>query len=310
MRVLVLTGAVGDLSPAQAGRVVASPWAAAGHAVAVVPMTADGNGLDDAVAALGPGRATVVRQTGGTTTGPLGDAAARAIAAGASTVLLDLTQPLPVDGGAGLLEALGATAAAPLDEGPVLGDLGQVRLPSLPARLVAVVAAGTETAPLLGVRGVAATVGFETGQDRAEVLALDAALARLAAAVGLPDPPAGAGAGQGAALAVLALGGAVRTAPAALAELVDLDRSLALADLLVVVTDALDFGGAGVPLAQAAAGWAATAGAPCIVVARAVQISSRELRTLGIESAYGLTGDEGDAGLAELAQRVARTWSW
>ena len=56
---------------------------------------------------------------------------------------------------------------------------------------------------------------------------------------------------------------------------------------------------------------------PCIALAGQVLVGSREMRALGIESAYSLVdlvGEERALGapagaLADLAERVARTWS-
>jgi len=133
----------------------------------------------------------------------------------------------------------------------------------------------------------------------------DAVLAHLAADLGMPEPPPGAGAGNGLALAILALGGVVRTGPAAIGELVGIERSLAGADLVVILTEVLDFGGAGITETRAAAAWAEQALVPCVAIATRVQISGRELRTLGVESAY-----EVGAEVASGAARIARTWNW
>ena len=56
---------------------------------------------------------------------------------------------------------------------------------------------------------------------------------------------------------------------------------------------------------------------PCVVLAGQVLIGSREMRALGIESAYSLVDLVGEerafadpaGALAELAGRTARTWS-
>ena len=56
---------------------------------------------------------------------------------------------------------------------------------------------------------------------------------------------------------------------------------------------------------------------PCVVLAGKVLIGSREMRALGIESAYSLVDLVGEerafadpsGALADLAARVARTWS-
>ena len=62
---------------------------------------------------------------------------------------------------------------------------------------------------------------------------------------------------------------------------------------------------------------AAAAARPCIVLAGQVLVGSREMRAMGVESAYGVTERvDLDASMAEparhladLAERVARTWS-
>jgi glycerate kinase len=209
-------------------------------------------------------------------------------AAQAATILVDLTGDCPDDAGAGLLDSLG-------DRQALAGRT-----------IVGVVREDELDAALLGVRGVAARRSYASGTpDIGAALAGDAALARVAATMGLPDPPPGAGAGNGLALAILALGGVLRTGPQAIGGLVDIERSLRAADLVVLVTDVLDFGGAGIAETRAAAAWADTALVPCIAVATRVQISGRELRTFGVESAYELASD-----VAEGATRVARTWNW
>ncbi|HSN12852.1 MAG TPA: glycerate kinase [Propionibacteriaceae bacterium] len=284
MRVLILSAGLADLGPADAGALVARAWADLGHQVALVPLGIGGQGLAEAVSAI-PG-VVVLRPAPGPSSAPLGRELREAL--DAPTVLVDLTGECPDDAGAGLLAELEGA------ERPT----GQ--------RLVGVVRADETEAPLLGVRGVAARRVYGSGgSDVGAALSGDAALARLAADIGLPNPPAGAGAGNGLALGILALGGVLRTGPAVIAELLALDASLAAADLVVVVTPVLEFGGAGIEEARAAAGWAQEALLPCIAVATVVQISSRELRTFGVESAYELGSDA-----AAAASRVARTWSW
>ena len=62
---------------------------------------------------------------------------------------------------------------------------------------------------------------------------------------------------------------------------------------------------------------AAEALRPCVALAGQVLVGSREMRALGIESAYSLVELVGEEraltepadSLAELAARVARTWS-
>jgi glycerate 2-kinase len=284
MRVLVISAGLGDLGPAAAGTAIGSAWDDLGHQVAVVPIGIGGQGLVDAVSGIRD--TAVVTPQAGESSAELG----RELAAArdAATILVDLTGECPDDAGAGLLTTLGERDA-------LAGHT-----------LVGVVREDERDAAFLGVRGVAARRSYASGTpDIGAALAGDAALARLAAGVGLPDPPAGAGAGNGLAFAVLVLGGVLRTGPQAIGELVGIERSLEAADLVVLVTDVLDFGGAGIAETRAVAAWAEKALVPCVAIARRVQISSRELRTLGVESAYEL-GSDGAAG----ASRVARTWNW
>ncbi len=282
MRVLVLATSVAELGPRAAGAEVAGAWAALGHQVAVVPLGTGGPGL--AAAVEGVPEVVVVAPGVGASSEPAGLAVLEAFDTGAATVLLDLTGECPDDAGEGLLRVL---------EGREVSLVGVVRPEELDA-------------PLLGVRGVAARRAYGSGTpDIAAALAGDAALTARAAALGVPEPPPGAGAGNGMALAVVVRAGTIRTGPQAIAELVGLEGSLAAADLVVVVTDALDFGGAGVAETQAASSWAAENLVPCLAIADRVHISSRELRTFGVESAYAAEGD-----LAGCAARVARTWNW
>jgi len=68
--------------------------------------------------------------------------------------------------------------------------------------------------------------------------------------------------------------------------------------------------------------WVADLGArsnvPVILVAGEVVIGSREMRSMGVESAYGVhesrldqpTGQVSAAELASTVNRVARSWTW
>jgi glycerate kinase len=284
MRVLVISAGLADLPPASAGAAIGAAWAELGHQVAVVPIGIGGQGLVEAMSGI-PGT-TVITPKAGESSADLGRELATALEAG--TIVVDLTGDCPDDAGAGLLTSLGGRET-------LTGHT-----------LIGVVSEDELDAAFLGVRGVAARRSYVSGTpDIGAALAGDARLTRFAAGIGMPDPPPGAGAGNGLALAVLAVGGVLHTGPQAIGELVGIDRSLEAADLVVLVTDVLDFGGAGIAETRAAAAWAEQALVPCIAIATRVQISGRELRTFGVESAYELGGE-----VAEGAARVARTWNW
>jgi glycerate kinase len=110
----------------------------------------------------------------------------------------------------------------------------------------------------------------------------------------------------------------VQTGSAYCAELAGLRNLIRGADLLVTGCSVFDFAerGGGVVALVADAG--TTGNVPVILIAGEVVIGSREMRAMGIESAYGVretradqpTGDVSAGELARTANRVARSWSW
>lgn len=244
-------------------------------------------------------------------------------------VLLDLGGVHAHDAGAGLLGALGARADRPLTEG-YAGLAGISELDLAPVRelvgdteLVAVVASREVNQHLLGLRGITSLRGREVNADPAEMLAADATLERVAALVNAQASGiAGAGAAGGTAYAVAALGGTITTGPAACAELVGLTETMNVAELVVTGSSSFDFGSRGGGVVQFVAERAQQATRPCIALAGTVVIGSREMRTMGVESAYPvhLTHEiEADRpggrdvtveALTDAAARIARTWSW
>ena len=88
-------------------------------------------------------------------------------------------------------------------------------------------------------------------------------------------------------------------------------------DLVLTGEGAFDFQSRSGKVPYGVAEVAAAATVPCVALAGQVLVGSREMRALGVESAYSLVdlvGEErafaapADA-LAELAERTARTWS-
>lgn len=252
------------------------------------------------------------------------------------TVLLDCAGIDTHDGGAGLLAALGAMADVPLDRGvDALAslselDLGPARQLLAGARLVGVVPADQIDRALLGLRGITSVRGRIEGADTAELLATDAALEKLAHLAETPpgaaEPTgprlgarAGAGACGGIGLAVLALGGTLRTGPSLALGRQDVVTRIRGADLLVTGCSVFDFATRGGGVVAVAAEAAAAGLIPCVAVAGAVLIGAREMRTLGVESAYAIResaiddptgGDVTEAELTALMARVGRSWRW
>jgi glycerate kinase len=246
-------------------------------------------------------------------------------------IFIDLGGLHSHDAGAGILGALGARADRPLMEGyaALAGlaelDLAPVRAMIGDTELVAVVASEELDQHLLGLRGITSLRGREVNADPADMLAADAALERLGALVnpeasGLP----GAGAAGGAAYAIAALGGTILTGPSACAELTGLTETINVAELVVTGSSSFDFGTRGGGVVQFVAEAAQRAMRPCVALAGTVVIGSREMRTMGVESAYPVrppdtpdsmsdlpTGRDVTAEeLTETAARIAGTWSW
>jgi glycerate kinase len=236
--------------------------------------------------------------------------------AGARRVVLGLGGSGTTDGGAGLLAALGATADRPLDQG--VGALAGISRIDLPAAGVELVAASDVDNPLTGLFGAAKTFGPQKGLTDERLPAVDGVLEELAAAAGRrPALEKGAGSAGGLGYALLLLGATRQPGLDLVEAAVGLPARARAADLVVTGEGAFDFSSRAGKVPYGVAGIAADALRPCVALAGQVLVGSREMRALGIESAYSLVdtvGEEralGDAAgaLADLAARVARTWS-
>ncbi len=250
------------------------------------------------------------------TTYGVGELVAAARAAGALTVVVGLGGSGTNDGGAGLLAALGATADRPLDEG-VAGLAGLTRL-DLPALDVELVAATDVDNPLTGLFGATKVFGAQKGLAEERLPVVDGWLQDLAAAtdrkVALAE---GAGAAGGLGFALLLLGASREPGIGVVAGVQRLAQRARAADLVVTGEGAFDYSSRGGKVPYGVAEVAAEAVRPCVVLAGQVHVGAREMRALGVESAYSMVeaagaerafGDPAGA-LADLAERVARTWS-
>jgi glycerate kinase len=257
-----------------------------------------------------------------------GEVVAAALGAGARRVVLGIGGSATTDGGAGLMQALGAQLLD-ADGAPVgPGGAGLERLARVDVSGVAAVLQGAEVVvacdvdnPLTGASGAAAVYGPQKGADPDDVAFLDGCLARLADAVAeatgrdLRDEP-GAGAAGGVGFAALAvLGAQLRPGIDLLLDLLGFDRLVAGAELVVVGEGSLDEqslrGKAPVGVARRAR----AAGVPAVVaVCGRRELDDAALRAAGIDAAAALTDLESDparcmaeAGplLERLAQRIA-----
>lgn len=247
---------------------------------------------------------------------------AHALEVGAHRIVVGVGGTSTNDGGAGLLAALGATAkGADLDDGPAamrgLSEVNFSAVRELVAGVELVVATDVDI-PLTGLFGATRTFGPQKGLAEEDLPWIDAVLEQFAALTDRKvalDPGAGAGGGIGFALMLL---GATRCSGIDLvADLVGLRTALSGADLVITGEGAFDVTSRTGKVPHGVAAAAQEVAVPCIVLAGRVDVGSREMRTLGVESAYsmsGIFGEEAAMGrpadtLAELGERVARTWS-
>jgi glycerate 2-kinase len=254
-----------------------------------------------------------------------------ALDAGARRIVLGVGGSASTDGGAGLVEALGARLLDEAREPVPRGGAGLIRLhqldltglhPALRGSVEVVVACDVDN-PLFGPHGAAAVYGPQKGASPEDVAALETALrhwARVVAEATGRDyaDVAGAGAAGGVAFGALAiLGATVRTGIDLVLDLIGFADRLNGAALVVTGEGSLD---AQTLRGKAPAGVAAAAGAagiPVVAVAGRCLLEPAELHAAGIRRAYSLVDLEPDlarsmteAGplLEQLAARIAADW--
>jgi glycerate kinase len=256
------------------------------------------------------------------TTRGLGELLGHAADTGVSTVIVGLGGSATNDAGAGLLAALGATAeGGTLEEGPAgLASVTSVAFEAARSRLsgVELVLASDVDNPLLGINGATKIYGPQKGLPEERLVEVDGWLQGFADATDRKVATRkGAGAAGGLGFAMLLLGGTRRSGVSLVAEAVGLAEKVHGADLVVTGEGAFDFSSRSGKVPYGVAEVAAEHLVPCIALAGQVLVGSREMRALGVESAYSLVdlvGEERALGapaeaLAELAARTARTWS-
>jgi glycerate 2-kinase len=267
--------------------------------VAVVEM-ADVSGL----ARLPGGALEPLRATSRGT----GEVLAAAIDAGCRRVVLGIGGSASTDGGAGLVQALGARL---LDHdgrddlgpgGAALSGLAELDLTTLRARMrgVEVVVACDVDNPLTGPHGAAAVYGPQKGASPEDVALLDTVLGRwadtVAAATGQEcrdSPGAGAAGGVGFA-AVALLGATLRPGVDLLLDLVGFDEQLPGTDWVVVGEGSLDAQSLHGKAPVGVATRARAAGARVLAVCGRCEVGPAALAEVGIEAAFALSDDEPD----------------
>jgi glycerate kinase len=251
-----------------------------------------------------------------------GQVLAAALAAGARQIILGVGGSASTDGGAGLLQALGAQVldarGEPLARGgaalrdvatldltglhPALRDVATLKLTGLhPALRVSSVILATDVVnPLTGPDGAAEVYGPQKGASPEQIIELASGLRRWAAVVAAATgtdrsqaPGAGAAGGVGfAALAVL--GAQARPGIELVLDLVDFDAALDGAALVIIGEGSLDTqtlaGKAPAGVARAAV----RRGIPVVAVAGRSTLTEDQLATTGISRVYPLTDLEPD----------------
>jgi len=311
--VLIASGPVSDISPRQVAIALAEGFADQAD-VAVIGLAEGGPALahaltdpDGEVEVLRGGRvgrATDLLVVGATPEPPLdplagssaglGRLLAYALQSGVpGRVVIDLTDSDSHDAGQGLLS-----------------ELADVRAQIRDCEVIGVVPGGQERDHLLGLRGVTSRRGRALGVPAERMLAVDAALESFALGEAPQHARAeGAGAAGGLGFAVLALGGRLTTGAALCAEEARLDRTLGSADLVVTGCDSFDFGSRGGDVVTELARRCESFEVPLVVVSPVVDISGREMRTLGVESGHPVDlGSDPREGLTRTARRIAQGW--
>ncbi|MBB5918859.1 glycerate kinase [Nocardia transvalensis] len=256
----------------------------------------------------------------------VGELVRAALDTGCRTLVLGVGGSACTDGGAGLLDGLGAVLldADGRPAGPGGGgltDIAYLDLHRLDPRIheVELVLASDVDNPLLGTDGAAAVFGPQKGASGGEVAALEAGLAHWAHLVArrtgfdAADRP-GAGAAGGIGFAAIAVLGARRAGGIdIMLDLVGFDRVAKGADLVITGEGSLDDQ---TLHGKAPAGVAARSGIPTIAIAGRNLLGDQQLRAAGFTAAYALTDLEPDLRrcqdnaaelLAHQAERIAHT---
>lgn len=211
-----------------------------------------------------------------------GEMMAAALERGCKELCIGLGGSATTDGGAGMLEALGARFVGadggwlPPGGGPLAG-LERIKLDRVEAKLkgVTVLALADVRAPLLGPEGAAAVFAPQKGATPEEVKELEAALARLHQVVlqqtgrDLAAQP-GAGAAGGLGYGLLLAGATIKDGFGTLAELCGLRERVHRADVVVTAEGRLD---AQTGMGKATASLAALArseGKPVVIIAGSI----------------------------------------
>lgn len=253
----------------------------------------------------------------------IGEAVKKCIELGAQKIVIGLGGTASIDGGAGMIAALGAQPKELLDSGGLkLKQLKGLDL-SVPIKLlenIDLIVAADVDVPLLGSRGAAMGFGAQKGASPELQTELESSLTHYSDLFPVrndgkhPAVMLGAGAAGGIGFAALALGGKKVAGFEFVAQAFDLPTQISKCDLVITGEGKFDWqslqGKAIAQLAQLTLSF----GKPLLVLAGQVDVGRREWSTLGIVGAYSCSEDgeipvNPKTALRDLAARVAKTFS-
>jgi glycerate kinase len=284
---------------------VEADFAVRGHEAVIEMAAASGLALLPQV--LGGGRPDSGSATTATSLGT-GQLIRAALDAGCRRIVLGVGGSANTDGGAGLLQGLGARFLDSRNNelppgGAALANLHSIDFTHFEPRLVDTrfVLASDVDNPLLGAQGAAAVFGPQKGATPQDVDMLDAALARfvevLAREIGFraikaaEAPGAGAAGGVGYA-AIAALAATRRPGIDVVLEFTGLEQKLAGADLVITGEGSLDeqslLGKTPMGVARAAA----ALGVPVVAVCGRTTLTPEQQQESGFRQVYPLTALE------------------
>ncbi|HER19887.1 MAG TPA: glycerate kinase, partial [Chromatiales bacterium] len=249
----------------------------------------------------------------------VGELMQAAIEAGAEQLLIGLGGSGTVDGGAGMLAALGLrfldaddNELPPTPAG--LASLARADLSGLDPRLAdtEIVVLNDVDNPLTGPQGAAAVFGPQKGLADGDIAAMDAHLGRLAETIDAAGgqrrptgtPGAGAAGGLGFALDCV-LEGMPRMGATFLADLIGLDAAIAESDLVITGEGQIDGQTSRGKVVAEVVGRARRLGVPVVAVAGSLVCNEVELADFGLADARALCD-----GSITLDQAMAEPAHW
>ena len=288
--------------------------------------TRDGVAVIEAAQACGlADREPSTRGALSATTYGVGELIGAALELGCRSLVVGVGGTASTDGGAGMLQALGARLSDRVGTtishgGGGLGALATVELASVEDRLGTcdlVVATDVDN-PLLGARGAAAAFGPQKGADRLTIEVLQQGLERWTRLCGsAPASAPGSGAGGGIGYGLMLVGARRVSGAEAVLDLLGVDRLARESSLIITGEGSVDATSLGGKAPIAVARRANRLGVPVIAVAGRSTLTTAQCREAGIEEVHELLElagcsersiREARSLLRQIGERIAARW--